>query len=293
MTIIPFNPNTNPGTIERVTACALRPVVDRISGNPRQALRNANDLDRPAIYLATFDRDHVTQVYVGMSSCVRDRLAGEHVAGASQVLVISDAEHRLSREDLMVLERAVHGWLEKLRGYMTMNGLSPNAEAVGPARFGELQLFLASALALIQQQGWLFTEISARGLQIPPKAFDELASFHRHRFVAGGEEIEIAKAGVTARAQWLGDGVGLFLLPGGQVRREVVSSGPKILAARREELLYQGHLALDENGDYRVIYPLRFATLTAAGEFVTGASAGPEHWRIVDDPSPRPPVSHF
>lgn len=122
-----------------------------------------------------------------------------------------------------------------------------------------------------------------------PHAFDDLVRWHDDRANPKGELLEISKSGITARVIWMGEQKGAFVLRDSLVRREIVPSAPRILAARREELLYGGYLGVERYGDYRVRYPLWFPTLGAAAEFVTGSSANRKDWHLADAPPPPSP----
>jgi len=275
-----FTPQTAREVVEHAT-CTLCPVVDRITGDNRRALAHIEEMDRPAVYVATFKDDNRTYTYVGMTGCAQERPLGPHLAGADHIYVIADAEDRLDRRDLMVLERSGFAWLETLNGYAPTHQERPNAEAVGQRRFAQLQGFLSSALLIVQARGWEFQTVPAGQLARHPRAYDEMARVTDRSFPPGGDIVRLSKVGVHARAIWLGEAAGLILFPQSTVRREIVRSAPKILGARREELVHTGVLTQGDWGEYRLSRMLWFDNFTAAGAFVTGSCTTLRDWRLV------------
>lgn len=288
---IRFNSDTAAEAVERATGAELRPLVSRVAGEDRRALRHIEQLDRPAAYFATYTVEGGTAVYVGLTGCAQERPAvGQHLAGRNTpdfVHVITEAEDRLDDRDVQVLERSLFARFDRLRGYAPRNRQRPTAQAVGQDRFSHLQMFLGSALLAIQSAGWLFQNTTPFALSASPGSFDDIVYNPLRHGALEGELAHLEKSGAVAQAVWMGPNRGMVVLEDSTVRRKIVPSAQKVLGARREELVFSGHLFVGHWGEYQVRRKLWFDTPTAAAEFITGSSGTLKDWKPFEWP-PRP-----
>ena len=280
-------------SVDRVAGSDLRPVVHRVAGEDRLALRGILELGQPAVYVAMFAHgSDAMSCYVGSTGCGQKRPAlGAHLGEpdlATEIFVITDARNGLAVRDVRVLERTLYAKLAEMMDWKMRCEL-PVAGPVGLLRFERLQLFSAAALVAIKQESWAFADVPAHRLVSSPARFGNVL-YDYFQGAPVGEEIVLQKVGITAKGIWMGADKGVALLKGSEVRREIVPSVSRVIGARREELTHGGHLRRAPSGNYVVHRDLWFPTLTGAAKFTTGTPATAADWVLAGPPKDAPRI---
>ncbi len=276
-----------PTNATRLVGAELQPVIVHVAGADRSELEDIVELKGNCTYIAVFDQSGPgpASCYVGMTGCGQDRpRLGTHLAHpqlASSVFVIADRANNLTKPQAAVLERFFFAKLSEVTDWR-MRCSRPRAGGVGLHTFSNLMSFGGEALCLMQKHHGLFGDTPLGRLKMSPRAFEPIL-YDYFQGEPTGEEMILDAFGVKAFGIDMGAN-GFVISAGSTMRAEVVPSAAGLTAARREELLYNGHLRSLTNGLLEVRRALWRPSPTSAAKLVTGSSASAGDWHPQNRP---------
>jgi hypothetical protein len=252
-----------------------QPLIYAIAGERRAALKHETALQRPGVYIGIRGRD----VYVGMGEQVGVRV-GKSVRLATptavdRLICVVDRMNSLTVRDARVLERLMVQALQH-DGHLRIEQTLPDGDDISPEGYDLLRLFALQACLALRQSGELFFKLPSAALFLPP------AAPQAYRPVAQDARLFTMNAlGLKAhladeRGEWR-------LLPGSEVRPDVLPNAHASARMKRAELLHSG--GLRRTGEVLTLtQEMRFGSASSASHFVTGGKSRVDLWKPAKHP---------
>lgn len=269
-------------SLSRIKVTSFAPQVVVGPGADRCAFARQPELQRPAVYGLL----SATRGYYGRSKAGSRRVAWgqQPIEDIETIFVITDANNALTAEDAAVCERILWSRAAGFGDRDVVNGV-PDGALVGPERYAELELFMATACLALRNAGILFTRGSTRNLMAGPRSEPErIGALRPFNEPPQGEvyEMQFGNGRVALAAQQPDDR--WLLLRGSDVRIDTVPSANASTNYLRSAWLYSGLLEMAGDGQSLVVKrDLVFDSASAAAHFCTGSKGrGRAGWQPID-----------
>lgn len=261
------------GIPEGRQSCELSNWTGKALRIPRIMIKESSDrkeLLSPGVYLLfgkSIEQPDKDMVYIGESEILFDRLR-QHAGTKefwNEAVVIFSKDENLNKAHIKYLEYRMHELAKKSKRYIIENSQEPTRSAISEADNAEMEEFLENIQLLINTMGY--------------KVFTELK-----------EEIEVSKSniyhikaarGAEAKGQPTQEGFVVF--KNSIMTSETVPSMPSWVESIRNQLISDGIVKTDNNGNYIFISNHLFNSPSSAAAAVMGRSAnGLKEWKNKD-----------
>ena len=225
------------------------------------------EFERPGVYLVRGETEEGHgRLYIGESENVAKRVQG-HPASlgfeVTELLLFSSKDDNLTKSHVLWLESALIGLATTAKRISLSNGTAPLTKALSKAEQATMVEFLGHLGLVAQTAGFnYFTKAKVRMIGPAPAA-----QFSLHKVKQG------------LKAQAIQSDEGFVVLAGSRGSGFPTEALGKGYALQREELIEQGVMKLESDGNYLFTVDAVFSSPSAAASIVAGyPSSGPQSW---------------
>jgi len=226
-----------------------------------------SEFERPGVYMVRGESEEGhARLYIGESENVAKRVQG-HPASldfeVTELLLFSSKDDNLTKSHVLWLESALIDLATTAKRTTLTNVTVPQTKAISKAEQATMLEFLENLRLVAQTAGYsYFTKAKVRNVGPAP-----VAQFSLHK--------------VTQRikAQAIQTDEGFVVLAGSRASGNPTEALAKGYAQQREELIEQGVLKLEADGQYLFTVDAVFSSPSAAASIISGyPSSGPKNW---------------
>jgi Domain of unknown function (DUF4357) len=225
------------------------------------------EFERPGVYLVRGESEEGhARLYIGESENVAKRVQG-HPASlgfeVTELLLFSSKDDNLTKSHVLWLESALIDLATIAKRISLSNGTAPLTKALSKAELATMVEFLEHLGLVAQTAGFnYFTKAKVRMIGPAPAA-----QFSLHKVKQG------------LKAQAIQSDEGFVVLAGSRGSGFPTEALGKGYALQREELIEQGVMKLESDGNYLFTVDAVFSSPSAAASIVAGyPSSGPQSW---------------
>jgi Domain of unknown function (DUF4357) len=225
------------------------------------------EFDRPGVYMVRGEsEDGHARLYIGESENVAKRVQG-HPASlgfeVTELLLFSSKDDNLTKSHVLWLESALIELATNAKRISLRNGTAPLAKALSKAEQATMVEFLEHLGLVAQTAGFgYFTKAKVRNAGPIPSA-----------------QFSLYKVKQGLKAQAVQSDEGFVVLAGSRGSGFSTEALGKGYAMQREELIEQGVMKLESDGNYLFTVDAAFSSPSAAASIIAGyPSSGPQSW---------------
>ncbi len=225
------------------------------------------EFERPGVYLVRGESEEGhSRLYIGESENVAKRVQGHPATldfEVMELLLFSSKDDNLTKSHVLWLESALIDLATIAKRTKLSNATAPATKTLSKAEQSTMVEFLEHLGLVAQTAGFsFFTQLKSRGS-------DEVTT---SQFTLTKQ-----KQGLSAKAIQADEG--FVVLAGSRASGNPTESLAKGYAQQREELIEQGVMKLESNGNYVFTVNAVFSSTSAAASIVAGyPSSGPQNW---------------
>ncbi|MBK1883361.1 GIY-YIG nuclease family protein [Luteolibacter pohnpeiensis] len=226
------------------------------------------EFERPGVYLVRGESQEGHHcAYIGESENVAKRVQGHPATlgfDVTELLLFSSKDDNLTKSHVLWLESALIELATYAKRIKLTNSTAPITKALSKAELATMLEFLENLKLVAQTAGFHFLErAKVRSTGAVP-----VAQFY------------IQKQKQDLKAQAMQSDEGFVILAGSRASGKVTETLGKGYALQREELIEQGVMKLEPDGNYVFTSDALFTSPSAAAAIVSGyPSSGPAMWK--------------
>lgn len=225
------------------------------------------EFERPGVYLVRGETEEGhARLYVGESENVAKRFQGHPSAlgfEVTELLMFSSKDDNLTKSHVLWLESALINLATSAKRTTLSNGTAPVIKSLSKAEQATMLEFLENLELVAQTAGFTyFTKAKIRTTGPTPAS-----RFSLHKVNQG------------IKAQAIQTDEGFVVLAGSRASGHATDALGKGYAQQREELIEQGVLKPEPDGQYLFTVDAVFSSPSAAASIIAGyPSSGPQSW---------------